>query len=106
MEVKTIPVIVIDDTTVKRRGICEFVSEASLLRLAGQAGTDAEAALLVETAWRRESDNPGLANWLVPSDLRLGHTNGVELGRTLLDIAPGLRVVIYTQERAKILMAT
>ena len=94
----TIPVIVIDDTAVKRRGVCEFVSEASSLRLAGQAGNDAEATLLIETACRRESDNPTLARWLVLSDLRLGRTNGVELGRALLDIAPGLRVVIYTQE--------
>jgi DNA-binding NarL/FixJ family response regulator len=98
MEEKAIPVIVIDDTAVKRRGVCEFVNEAPSLRLVGQAGNDAEAMLLVETICRKESANPTLANWLVLSDLRLGRTNGVELGRALLDIAPGLRVVIYTQE--------
>lgn len=98
MDDKTIPVIVIDDTAVKRRGVCEFVSEAASLRLIGQASNDAEATLLIETACQRESANPTLANWLVLSDLRLGQTNGVELGRALLDIAPGLRVVIYTQE--------
>ena len=98
MQEPLIPVIVIDDTAVKRRGVCEFVAEAPSLHLAGQAGNAAEATLLVETVCRRESDNPTLANWLVLSDLRLGQTNGVELGRALLDIAPEMRVVIYTQE--------
>jgi DNA-binding NarL/FixJ family response regulator len=98
MKDKTIPVIVIDDTAVKRRGICEFVDEAPLLRLVGQASNEAEARLLLETLCQRESGNPALAGWLVLSDLRLGQTNGVDLGRTLLDLVPGLRVVIYTQE--------
>ena len=98
MEERCIPVIVIDDTAVKRRGVCEFVNEASSLRLMGQAGNDIEATQLIEMACKRENDNATLANWLVLSDLRLGRTNGVELGRALLDIAPGLRVVIYTQE--------
>lgn len=98
MKETTIPVIVIDDTAVKRRGVCEFVGEASALRLAGQASNGREAIALVETLSQGESTNPTLANWLVLSDLRLGSTNGVELGRALLDLAPGLRVVIYTQE--------
>jgi DNA-binding NarL/FixJ family response regulator len=98
MQEPLIPVIVIDDTAVKRRGVCEFVAEVPSLRLAGQAGNAAEATLLVETACQHESDNHTLANWLVLSDLRLGQTNGVELGRALLDIAPEMRVVIYTQE--------
>ena len=89
MEDKTIPVIVVDDTAVKRRGVCEFVNEAPSLHLAGQAGSGAEATLLVEVASQREgSSNPTLAGWLVLSDLRLGRTNGVELGRALLDLAP------------------
>lgn len=94
----TIPVIVIDDTLVKRRGVCEFVAETPMLHLAGQVSNVAEATLLVETACRNEVNNPTLANWLVLSDLRLGRANGIELGRALLDLAPGLRVVIYTQE--------
>lgn len=98
MENKSIPVIVIDDTAVKRRGVCEFVNEAPALYLAGQASNDLEATTLLETLCQHAGDNPTLANWLVLSDLRLGHTNGVELGRALLEIAPGLRVVIYTQE--------
>jgi DNA-binding NarL/FixJ family response regulator len=98
MQEPIIPVIVIDDTPVKRRGVCDCLNEAPLLSLAGQAGSANEATLLVESAARRTRENPALANWLVLSDLRLGHTNGVELGRTLLEIAPGLRVVIYTQE--------
>lgn len=97
-ETTIIPVIVIDDTLVKRRGVCECVTETPTLRLAGQASSADEATLLVETLCQRETDNPTLANWLVLSDLRLGRSNGVELGRMLLDLAPGLRVVIYTQE--------
>lgn len=98
MQETIIPVIVIDDTSVKLRGVCEFVAETPMLRVEGQAGDAAEATLLVENACRREKENPTLANWLVLSDLRLGRTNGVELGRALLEIAPALRVVIYTQE--------
>jgi DNA-binding NarL/FixJ family response regulator len=98
MEEKVISVIVIDDTLVKRRGVCECVIETPLFQLAGQAENAEEATLLVESARRREQENPTLAGWLVLSDLRLGTTNGVELGRSLLEIAPDMRVVIYTQE--------
>jgi len=98
MQEPIIPVIVIDDTPVKRRGVCDCVRETPSLSLAGQAGSAYEAAHLVENTVRSASGNPALADWLVLSDLRLGHTNGVELGRALLEIAPGLRVVIYTQE--------
>jgi DNA-binding NarL/FixJ family response regulator len=98
MQEPIIPVIVIDDTPVKRRGVCDCVRETPSLSLAGQASGAYEAAHLVESTVRSASGNPTLADWLVLSDLRLGHTNGVELGRALLEIAPGLRVVIYTQE--------
>lgn len=98
MQESSIPVLVIDDTPVKRRGICECVHEARSLSLAGQAGSADEAMLLAENLRYRERDNPTLANWLVLSDLRLGQSNGIELGRALLDLAPGLRIVIYTQE--------
>ncbi len=91
-----IPVIVIDDTPIKRRGVCEFVEETSLLRLCGQAGNVAGAIKLVEALSQEQA--PELANWLVLSDLRLGDGNGVELGRVLLEMAPDLRVVIYTQD--------
>jgi len=98
MQERNIPVIVIDDTPIKRRGVCDYVNEAPSLSLAGQAGSAEEATLLVETIVRRKNEMHELADWLVFSDLRLGRTNGVELGRALLDLAPGLRVVIYTQE--------
>jgi DNA-binding NarL/FixJ family response regulator len=93
-----IPTIVIDDTLVKRRGVCEFVDETTLLRLHAQAGNSAEALHIVETLLAEQPQNPTLSGWLVLSDLHLGDENGVELGRALLDIAPGLRVVIYTQD--------
>ncbi len=93
-----IPAIVIDDTPVKRRGVCEFVEETSLLRLAGQAGDATSAITLVETLSQEQVENPLLTGWLLLSDLRLGSSNGVELGRMLLELAPGLRVVIYTQD--------
>ncbi|HET8840234.1 MAG TPA: hypothetical protein VFN35_02150 [Ktedonobacteraceae bacterium] len=98
MKETSIPVIVIDDTLVKLRGVCAFVDETPSLHVVGKANSAEEATLLVETACSREGENPHLDNWLVLSDLRLGKTNGVELGRSLLDLAPGLRVVIYTQE--------
>jgi DNA-binding NarL/FixJ family response regulator len=98
MDTTSIPVIVIDDTAVKRRGVCAFVEETPSLRLAGQASSAEEALNRVEMAMQQEVANPSLANWLILSDLRLGQTNGVELGRTLLEYAPDLRVVIYTQE--------
>lgn len=97
-EASPIPVIVIDDTLVKLRGICEFVAETPILHLAGQAGSAEEAIHLVEAISTGTSASPSLAGWLILSDLRLGNTNGVELGRTLLELAPAARVVIYTQE--------
>ncbi len=91
-----IPVIVIDDTPIKRRGVCEFIEETALLRLSGQAGNAAGAIKLIEALTQEQSSD--LADWLVLSDLRLGDGNGVELGRVLLETVPGLRVVIYTQD--------
>ena len=91
-----IPVIVIDDTPIKRRGVCEFVEETSLLSLCGQAASVAGAIRLIETL-SQEPEADGVDR-LVLSDLRLGDGNGVELGRVLLEMLPSLRVVIYTQD--------
>ncbi|GCE11917.1 response regulator transcription factor [Tengunoibacter tsumagoiensis] len=93
-----IPVIVVDDTPVKRRGVCEFIEETPSLRLHAQAGDSTTALRLIEALSASQSGNTALAGWLVFSDLRLGNSNGVELGRAMLEIAPGLRVVIYTQD--------
>lgn len=90
------PVIVIDDTPIKRRGVCEFVEETPALKLMGQAGNPDDAIKLVEAMV--EEHHAPLRGWLVLSDLRLGDENGIELGRSLLEIAPGLRIVIYTQD--------
>lgn len=93
------PVIVIDDTPVKLRGVCEFVAETPRLQLyAGVAGADAALALVERLCREQAAENPALAGWLVLSDLHLGTDNGVRLGRALLETAPGLRVVIYTQD--------
>jgi Response regulator containing a CheY-like receiver domain and an HTH DNA-binding domain len=93
-----ISTIVVDDTPVKRRGICEFVAETSLLKLVAQTW-DADSTLaLVEGLIKEQTQNAILANWLILSDLRLGTGNGIDLGRALLEIAPGLRIVIYTQD--------
>jgi DNA-binding NarL/FixJ family response regulator len=93
-----IPTIVIDDTPIKRRGVCEYVEETSLLHLYAQAGDAPEMLRLVEKISEEHPHNANLAGWLVLSDLRLGNDNGVELGRALLEIAPHLRIVIYTQD--------
>jgi DNA-binding NarL/FixJ family response regulator len=98
MQDNPVPVIVIDDTPVKRRGVCDFVEETPQLRLHAQAGNAASAIQLVESASEENPQNLALKDWLILSDLRLGNENGVELGRALLEIAPGLRVVIYTQD--------
>lgn len=92
-----IPVIVIDDTPVKRRGVCDFVEETPRLQLRGQAGNSIETIRLVEGIIAQSQDAI-LANWLVLSDLRLGDENGIELGRSLLELASGLKIVIYTQD--------
>ncbi len=99
MEDTSIPVIVIDDTPVKRRGICEFVEETPLLHLYVQAGdTDSIVTLIEKLCMVKVGENPTLEGYLVLSDLHLGPTNGIELGRSLLRLAPGLRIVIYTQD--------
>ena len=93
-----IPVIVIDDTLIKRRGVCEFVEETSQLSLYDQAGDIESALQLLERTVQQQTARPTLTGWLVLSDLRLGEGNGIELGRALLDIAPDVRIVIYTQD--------
>jgi DNA-binding NarL/FixJ family response regulator len=94
-----IPVIVIDDTPVKRRGICEFVEETPQLQLYAQAGDNNSISTLIEDLYMQKAgENPSLEGYLVLSDLHLGPANGIELGRSLLRIAPGLRIVIYTQD--------
>jgi DNA-binding NarL/FixJ family response regulator len=94
-----IPVIVIDDTPVKRRGICEFVEETPQLQLYAQAGDINSIITLIEDLYMQKAgENPSLEGYLVLSDLHLGSANGIELGRSLLRIAPGLRIVIYTQD--------
>jgi DNA-binding NarL/FixJ family response regulator len=99
MEAKLIPVLVIDDTPVKRRGVCEFVEETPQLELFSQAGEPDSSITLIENLCTQKSqDNPTLKGYLVLSDLRLGVANGIELGRSLLQIAPGLSIVIYTQD--------
>ncbi len=98
MQDTPIPVIVIDDTPVKLRGVCEFVEETPRLRLHAQVGDAGSAIRLIEASREEHPENADLTDWLLLSDLRLGNENGVELGRMLLEIAPGLRVVIYTQD--------
>lgn len=99
MEDKPIPVIVIDDTPVKLRGVCEFVDETPQLRLHGQAGdTNSIIALIEDLRMEQLGQNPQLEGYLVLSDLHLGPANGIGLGRSLLQLAPGLRIVIYTQD--------
>lgn len=94
-----IPVIIIDDTPVKLRGVCEFVAETLSLKLhAGVTGVDAAVLLIEQLCQERARENPALVGWMVLSDLHLGMDNGVRLGRTLLEIAPGLRVIVYTRD--------
>jgi len=95
---RPISTIVIDDTPIKRRGICEFVEETTILLLHAHTGDAASTIQLVEALSVEQEENSALVGWLVLSDLRLGNENGIELGRTLLAIAPGLRVVVYTQD--------
>ena len=99
MEEEPIPVLVIDDTPVKRRGVSEFVEETPQLELFAQAGdTDSIITLIEDLCIQKAGENPSMEGYLVLSDLHLGSANGIELGRSLLRIAPGLRIVIYTQD--------
>jgi DNA-binding NarL/FixJ family response regulator len=99
MKEEPIPVLVIDDTPVKRRGVSEFVEETPQLELFAQAGdTDSIIALIEDLCLQKAGENHSLERYLVLSDLHLGSANGIELGRSLLRIAPGLRIVIYTQD--------
>lgn len=98
MNETTIPVIVIDDTPIKRRGVCDFVEETTQLHLHAQTGDIASAIQLIEHISQQQEQNKQLSNWLILSDLRLGTENGIALGRALLEIAAGLRIVIYTQD--------
>ena len=98
MREERIPVIVIDDTPIKRRGVCEFVEETPQLQLFAQVGDSASALQRVEEMSRDQPLDSDTPLWLILSDLRLGNANGIELGRMLLETAPSARVVIYTQD--------
>src|SRR2546421_9540643 len=75
-----IPTIVIDDTPVKRRGICDFVEETPQLRLYAQLGDAAGTRQLGEKNREEEIRKPTPPGGVVPSALRLGDTNCGELG--------------------------
>ena len=55
-----IPTIIIDDTPVKRRGICDFVEETPLLHLRAQLGDAAGTIQLVEKISEEELQNPNV----------------------------------------------
>ena len=88
MEEEQISVIVVDDTPIKRRGVCEFVEETPHFSLYAQVGDIDSAIRLIETLNQEQARELHAQHWLVLSDLRLGNGNGVELGRILLDLAP------------------
>jgi len=64
-----IPVIVIDDTPIKRRGVCEFVEETPQLLLRGQAGDSASATALIEKLVQEQATKKYLspAGWCCPT---------------------------------------
>ena len=69
------------------------------LELFAQAGdTESSITLIENLCMQKAGENSTLEGYLVLSDLHLGVANGIELGRSLLQIAPGLRIVIYTQD--------
>lgn len=59
MEAELIPVLVIDDTPVKRRGVCEFVEETPQLELFARAGEPEGSITLIENlCTQKAGDNP------------------------------------------------
>jgi hypothetical protein len=56
-----IPTLVIDDTPIKRRGVCEFVEDTPHLRLLAQTGDAASTLRLIEQMSNEQVENPTLA---------------------------------------------
>src|SRR5947208_3177526 len=57
-----IPVIVIDDTPIKRHGVCDFIEETPRLQLRGQAENGTDTIRLVEEM-SSQAQNPALTGW-------------------------------------------
>jgi DNA-binding NarL/FixJ family response regulator len=91
--INLIPVIVIDDQLVQREGIAKLVEVNDEMRVVGVAGNSEEATKIIQ----RERVELALV------DLVLQDENGTEVGRTLRNICPWLKVVIYTREKSMVL---
>jgi hypothetical protein len=67
-----IPTIVIDDTPIKRRGVCEFVDETPQLHLYAQAGDAPTTIQIIEKITEDYPQNPTLAGLIRLTENRAG----------------------------------
>lgn len=95
IEVDRIAVLVVDDHPVVREGVKLLIGNSDSMRLAGYAGTGAEARRMAQ----KEAPD------LVLLDLRLPDTTCPELVRKLRAIAPGTRILLFTAHADERLLA-
>lgn len=91
--VDLLPVLIIDDQFVQREGVTKVVEGTGRMRVVGAVDSGKEAELIVQ------HDHVELA--LI--DLVLHDEHGTEVGRTLRNLSPGLKVIIYTREKSMVL---
>ena len=91
--VDMIPVLVIDDQLVQREGVTKMVEATGRMRVVGSVSSSQEALEIIQ----REPIDLALI------DLVLHHEHGTDIGRTLRNLHPGLKVIIYTHEKSMVL---
>jgi DNA-binding NarL/FixJ family response regulator len=86
MKQPTIQIVLIDDHEVVRKGLRSFLSLERDLSIVGEAGTAADAVMLVER----------LQPQVALLDVKLPDASGTEVCLRLLAVAPHLRILVLT----------
>lgn len=90
--VRPVAVAIADDSPVMREGLARLIADECDLGVSDSAATAAELRGLVQRKVPQ----------VLVMDLMLGESDGLALIRELLDLAPALRIVVFTRQPAEV----